>query len=64
MPAYNSGHFMMNWTVALNNFLALLPAETSSRKASHGCSIIMQNGQLIAAYFNDWWMSRYEGPNE
>lgn len=28
--------------------------------ASHGYSIIMQDGRLIATYSNDWYFSRYE----
>ena len=28
--------------------------------ASHGCSIIMKDGQLIAIYSNDWHFSKYE----
>ena len=28
--------------------------------AGHGCSVIMQDGQLIATYSNDWHFSQYE----
>lgn len=27
--------------------------------ASHGCSLIMKDGQLIATYSNDWYFSQY-----
>jgi hypothetical protein len=27
---------------------------------SHGCSIIMEDGQLISSYSNDWHFSKYE----
>ncbi|GAB3838829.1 DUF6985 domain-containing protein [Hymenobacter jeollabukensis] len=32
--------------------------------AGHGCSIIMQDGRLIAAYSNDWHFSQYESAQE
>jgi len=32
--------------------------------AGHGCSIIMKNGRLIAAYSNDWYFDQYEDLKE
>jgi hypothetical protein len=35
-----------------------------SEWAGHGCSIIMQDGRLIAVYSSDWHFSQYESAGE